>query len=191
MRLGRLLEIGAHGILYPRCDDAAEAKEVVRWSKFAPLGERGFDGTSPDNPYFLSDPTEYVKKANEETFIAVQIESPKALTNARAIAEVEGVDVLFFGPGDFALLSGQFGKTMSPEVRKARETVATEALAAGKRFGTIFTNLDQAKELVDLGATLLVHCSDICVLGQTYRQLRSDLTGLGFAFDSDIPDDSH
>src|SRR5262245_60058391 len=38
MRLGRLLEAGAQGILYPRCDDAAEAREVVRWSKFGPLG---------------------------------------------------------------------------------------------------------------------------------------------------------
>ena len=51
MRLGRLLEAGAKGIMYPRCDDAKEAREVVRWSKFAPLGERGFDGANPDQPY--------------------------------------------------------------------------------------------------------------------------------------------
>src|SRR5947209_8624548 len=43
MRVGRLLEAGAQGIMYPRCADAAEAREVVRWSKFAPLGQRGFD----------------------------------------------------------------------------------------------------------------------------------------------------
>src|SRR6478672_10502920 len=41
MRLGRMLEAGAQGILYPRCDDAAEARDVVKWSKFAPLGRRG------------------------------------------------------------------------------------------------------------------------------------------------------
>src|SRR5262245_4568960 len=44
MRLGRLLEAGAQGILYPRCDNADEAREVVTWSKFAPLGKRGLDG---------------------------------------------------------------------------------------------------------------------------------------------------
>ena len=40
MRLGRMLESGAHGILYPRCDNAEEAREVVKWAKFAPLGAR-------------------------------------------------------------------------------------------------------------------------------------------------------
>src|SRR5262249_21162346 len=48
MRIGRILESGAQGILYPRCDDAAEARQVVTWSKFAPLGKRGFDGGNPD-----------------------------------------------------------------------------------------------------------------------------------------------
>src|SRR6188508_3007590 len=43
MRMGRMLEAGAQGIMYPRCDNAAEAKELVRWTKFAPLGQRGFD----------------------------------------------------------------------------------------------------------------------------------------------------
>src|SRR3982751_3815147 len=48
MRRGRLREAGAQGIMSPRCADAAEAKEVVAWSKFAPLGRRGFDGGNPD-----------------------------------------------------------------------------------------------------------------------------------------------
>ena len=51
MRMGRMLEAGAQGIMYPRCDDADEARQVVTWSKFAPLGRRGFDGGNPDMPY--------------------------------------------------------------------------------------------------------------------------------------------
>src|SRR5215813_8912753 len=43
MRISRILEAGAQGIMYPRCDDAAEARQVLSWSKFAPLGKRGFD----------------------------------------------------------------------------------------------------------------------------------------------------
>src|SRR6516225_11892664 len=51
MRLGRMLEAGAQGIMYPRCDDAAEARAVVAWSKFAPLGRRGYDSANADTPY--------------------------------------------------------------------------------------------------------------------------------------------
>ena len=91
MRMGRLLEAGATGILYPRVETVEEAQECVRWAKFAPLGERGFDGGNPDSPYGAMDMASYVKAANEETFILAQIESPSALKNARAIAEVDGV----------------------------------------------------------------------------------------------------
>src|SRR5215213_11728451 len=65
MRLGRLLEAGAQGIMYPRCADAVEAREVVRWSKFAPLGQRGFDSGNPDVPYCMMPMDEYVRAANE------------------------------------------------------------------------------------------------------------------------------
>ncbi|MFM9963525.1 MAG: HpcH/HpaI aldolase family protein [Planctomycetaceae bacterium] len=106
MRMGRILEAGATGIMYPRCDNAAEAREVVRWSKFAPMGQRGIDAANPDNPYCLMPLVEYLKAANEQTFIVIQIEDPSALAQVDEIAAVPGVDIIFFGPGDFSILSG-------------------------------------------------------------------------------------
>src|SRR5690349_6895392 len=100
MRMARMLEAGAQGIMYPRCSDAREAAQVVQWTKFAPLGKRGFDGGNPDMPYCSMSIDRYVKAANEETFLVIQIEEPQAADNAREIAEVEGVDVLFLGPAD-------------------------------------------------------------------------------------------
>src|SRR5687767_7908492 len=61
MRMGRILEAGAQGIMYPRCSNAAEAKEVVRWSKFAPLGTRGIDWANADVPYMSLPITDYLK----------------------------------------------------------------------------------------------------------------------------------
>src|SRR5262245_15575203 len=66
MRLGRLLEAGARGIMYPRCDDAEEARQVVAAAKFAPLGKRGFDSGNADNPYCSVPLAEYIKQANDE-----------------------------------------------------------------------------------------------------------------------------
>jgi hypothetical protein len=62
MRMGRLLELGAQAIMYPRCDSPAEAAEVVRWSKFPPLGTRGFDGSGADS-VFTSVPEKETAKA--------------------------------------------------------------------------------------------------------------------------------
>ena len=93
-RVARLLEAGAQGIMYPRCDDAAEAAEVVKWAKFAPMGKRGFDGGNPDMPYCSMPISEYITAANDETFIVIQIEEQQALKNVEAIAEVDAVDVV-------------------------------------------------------------------------------------------------
>src|SRR5690242_11231047 len=51
MRAARLLEAGTMLLMYPRCESADEAREVVRWCKFPPLGQRGYFSASPDNPY--------------------------------------------------------------------------------------------------------------------------------------------
>lgn len=185
MRMTRLLETGAHGILYPRCDDAREAAEVVRWAKFAPQGERGFNRQNPDNPYGLTAPAAYVRAANAETFIAVQIESPAAAEQARAIAEVDGVDVVFFGPADFSLLSGLPGQTNADPVLKAREHICREALAAGKRFGTLCATMEDLRRCLDMGATFLAYGADITLLRQSYEDMQQRLAALGFVFPGD------
>ena len=82
MRMSRLLEAGAQGIMYPRCESAAEAAEVVRWCKFHPLGTRGIDGGNPDMPYCSMPLTDYLREANEQTFVVVQIEDPGAVEQA-------------------------------------------------------------------------------------------------------------
>jgi 4-hydroxy-2-oxoheptanedioate aldolase len=182
MRMGRLLEAGAMGILYPRCDDAAEAREVVRWAKFAPLGERGFMGANPDVPYAMVGLTEYVRQANEQTWLAIQIESPAAVKHARAIAEVEGVDAVFFGPCDFSLLCGAPGRFDSGHVPEAMREVCRETLAAGKRFGTVAFSFEHVQPLLDMGATLISHGADLLFVKQGLEQLKTQFGRSGFAF---------
>ena len=183
MRMSRMLEVGATGILYPRCDDAAEAAEVVRWAKYAPLGERGFDGGNADNRFGLAgSPAEYTAAANEQTWVAVQVESPEAARHARAMAEVPGVDMIFFGPADYSLLTGAPGSLFdNADVLAAAEAVCRETLAAGKQFGTLVFNDDQARHFVNLGARFIAYGFDLSLLRrsliehrETFARLASD-----------------
>jgi 4-hydroxy-2-oxoheptanedioate aldolase len=186
MRLGRMLEAGAQGILYPRCDDADEARQVVTWSKFAPLGRRGFDGGNPDMPYCTLSVEQYVREANEQTFLAVQIEDEPALANARAIAEVEGVDVLFFGPADFTVLGGIAGQFDHPRVHDAVRHLADAARRAGKHWGMPVGTPEQARELLDSGARFLAHGADIVFVKNALEDVRRRFAPLGFTFDGRV-----
>jgi 4-hydroxy-2-oxoheptanedioate aldolase len=178
MRMGRLLEAGAHGIMYPRCESAKEAAEAVKWAKFHPQGERGFDGGSADNNYGSYPADDYTRLANDNTWMTIQVESPAALGEVEAIADVEGVDCVFFGPGDFSALSGRPGQVRHPETLKAAETVAKAAIKAGKVYGTLVFDMDHARIMKDMGARLLVHGADMVFIKQAYKNLLEAYTDL-------------
>ncbi len=178
-RMARLLEAGAKGIMYPRCESAAEAAEVVRWAKFPPLGERGLDGAAADNPYRLTPVADYLRQANQETFLIAQIESPGALDQAAAIAAVPGIDFLMLGPGDFSASIGAPGQMNHPGVVAAHERVRAAAHGAGKHWAVTCFDMAHAGECLSKGARLLFHGSDWRLVNNGLQQLVQQARGLG------------
>ena len=174
-RLARLLEAGARGIMYPRCESAAEAAELVRWAKFPPLGERGLDGIGPDNPFGLTPAAEYVAQANRETFLIAQIESPAALDQAPAIAAVPGIDFLMLGPGDYSCSLGLAGQVRHADVSAAQQRLRAAAETAGKGWVATCFDREHALQCQREGATLLFHGSDWRLLSTGLRQLVDEI----------------
>ena len=183
MRIGRLLEMGAQGIMYPRCSDASEAEEVVRWTKFAPLGQRGFDGAGADAFYTGIPMDKYVKDANEETFVVIQLEDPKAVEQSEAIAAVEGVDVIMLGSADFSVLSGIPGQFDHPSIEKSLNKIAQAAANTGKYWASTAADANSAKELLQRGAGMILHNADICIVKKGLEIMQADFSKLGFQFE--------
>ena len=80
---------------------------------------------------------QYVKEANEETLVAVQVETLEAIDNIDEILQVEHVDVVFFGPADISSCLGLHGQISHPKVVSLIESLGEKARAAGKAVGTI------------------------------------------------------
>lgn len=183
MRMSRILECGATGIMYPRCDNAAEAREVVRWAKFAPQGQRGIDAANADNPYCMMPLVDYLKAANEQTFLVIQIEDPSALAQVDEIAAVPGVDIIFFGPGDFSILSGIPGQMNHELIKDAMRKVSVAVKKHGKNWGMPIFNTDHAKEVLDLGGRFLCHSADILILKNGLEAIQKNFSPLGVTFE--------
>jgi 4-hydroxy-2-oxoheptanedioate aldolase len=184
MRMGRLLEAGAQGIMYPRCETAEEAAEVARWARFAPQGERGIDGANPDNPYCFMPMARYIELANEHTLLLVQIESPRALENVEAIARVPGVDMLFIGPGDLSVLAGVPFQFDHQIIQDAYRRVADVARKTGKWWGTTSPSAEHSRMLLEMGANLVTHGADIIMVKQGMEDIQTRYAKLGFEFDN-------
>jgi len=148
----RALEFGANGIMVPHCMDAAEARQWVEWTRFPPLGKRGFDGAGADADYMLCDPVQYMAHANRETFLIVQIEDREAVDHVDEIAAVEGIDLLFVGPGDLSISYGVPFQINHPLLQRAIDRVANATAKNGKWWGMPSGTPEGAQALLDRGA---------------------------------------
>jgi 4-hydroxy-2-oxoheptanedioate aldolase len=151
----RALEFGATGLMIPHCRSVQEAREWVELSKFPPFGKRGFDGAGADADYLFADPLEYMKNANEETFLVLQIEDREAVDCVDEIAAVEGVDLLFIGSGDLTISYGVPMQAGHPSIQKAIDRVAGAAAKHGKFWGMPSGSPEAAQALIDRGARFI------------------------------------
>lgn len=128
----RPFEADATGIIVPHVTTAAEARQIVEWVRFHPVGKRALDGGNLDGQFCMIGVDEYLRHSNTERIVILQIESPEALENVEEIAAVPGFNGLLFGPGDFSHRVGKVGKLDAPEVVAARKRVAAAARKHGK-----------------------------------------------------------
>jgi len=140
------LECGAMGIIVPHVSTAEGAAAAAAAVRYAPLGHRGGgSSTRPANYGATQTSTEYFTRANETILLYVMIEDMEGVDNLDAILAVDGVDVVAFGPGDFALSMGYPGQSNHPEVQRiigaAREKIRAvkpgvmRHTGAGELFG--------------------------------------------------------
>ena len=155
--LYRYLEDGAAGLLIPHVSTPEKAGMLADSVKFPPIGDRGLDNAGLDADFHIHDPDDYVAWANRETFLCVQIETPEGVRNADAIAAIEGVDMIFVGPGDLGLRLRQSGEMTLDE---AWEIVAGACRKHGKAFGGPTLGLEEMKKRHEQGAQLLVNSSE-------------------------------
>ena len=161
----RPLEMDAAGIMVPHCMGLDDAKQVVHMTRFHPVGRRPLDGGNADGRYCRVPMADYLKTANEQRLVVLQIEDPEPLAELDAIAALDGVDMLFFGPGDFSQAIGAPGAWDHPDLLAARRKVAATAVKHGKFAGTVGSP-DNFDELAGLGYRFINVGADVVGLAR-------------------------
>jgi len=154
------LEMDAAGIMVPHVMNLEDAKRVIRITRFHPTGRRPIDSGNADAAYLNIDLADYIKQANRERFVAIQVEDPEVLDDLEEIASLDGIDIIFFGPGDFSHAIGAPGEWDHPRILQTRKRVAEVCIEHGKYAATTATpeNMD---EVIGLGYRFLNLGSDV------------------------------
>ncbi|HYA57416.1 MAG TPA: aldolase/citrate lyase family protein [Thermoplasmata archaeon] len=158
------LDSGAHGILVPLVNTEAQARAAVAFAKYPPEGVRGAAAAAASR--YGKNLANYLRRANAETTVGVQIETREALENLEAIAQVEGVDLLFVGPQDLTLNLGLVDDRTNPKVRAAMRSVVDACRRHGKVAGTLVVSPEEKKAAVGIGFRFISLASDIRFLIQ-------------------------
>ncbi len=171
----RCLDVGTQTLLVPYVQNAEEAKRAVEAVRYPPAGVRGVAVASRASRYGRV--TDYLKRANPEICLLVQVETRSAMEQLEAIATVEGVDGVFIGPSDLSASLGHIGNPAHPDVQKALETCVRRLTAVGKPAGILTSNEEEVRRYIGWGYTFVAVGSDVGLLGRGADALAKKFRG--------------
>jgi 4-hydroxy-2-oxoheptanedioate aldolase len=167
----KILDFGATGILVPDIRTKEDAQAAVDNCKYYPVGERGVNRSSRCVRYGAVPSDEYLKFAEENVCLAVQIESREGIENIDEILAVEGVDIVATGRQDLAQSFGVVGKPGHPDVVEAENFIIKKALEHNKYPLVTASSPKKFKELKEMGVLCMTICFDAQFIFKAFKEL--------------------
>ncbi len=125
-------DLGALGIIVPTVDDALEARDAARFSRYPPFGRRSAGGGAY-RELWNAPGLNYRATINDNMLVTVMIETLEGVAMANEIAATHGVDVIILGNNDLSSFSGW--SQHDPRYQDAIIKVHDAALKYGKYYG--------------------------------------------------------
>ena len=171
------LDAGALGLVIPQIHSAQDARDIVTWSRFRPLGKRPFGCGRVGLRY-----QDYLSDADDHILILPQIETKEAVEHLDDILEVKGCDGFLVGPTDLSMDYGW--RTPAEGDHAEREQLVAELgrriRAAGKVAATLSASAEQLIQRVDAGFNMI---SLLCDLFMIQKLAETELKKINKALD--------
>jgi 4-hydroxy-2-oxoheptanedioate aldolase len=159
------LDMGADGVLVPYINTAEEARQAISCCRYPTSGTRSvyFPQRSMNRAGLLG----YAGKANENTVVALQVETADCIKNIDEIAAVKGVDLLFLGQNDLCMSMGLYEKYefphmyTSPELAEATNKLVAAAKKNNVILGLFLFGTARVGEFLDKGFTFISIGNDL------------------------------
>jgi 4-hydroxy-2-oxoheptanedioate aldolase len=159
------LDMGADGVLVPYINTAEEARQAITCARYPTVGTRSvyFPQRSMNKGGLLG----YAGAANENTIVALQVETADCIKNIDEIAAVKGVDLLFLGQNDLCMSMGLYEKYefplmyTSPELGEATNKLVAAARKNGVILGVFLFGTSRVGEFLEKGFPFISTGNDL------------------------------
>lgn len=170
--IGKALDLGAAGIVTPGVSSAEKAAEVVRLTRFPPLGTRGASLSTRQLRYSAKPFAGLVAPGAPQPLTVHQVEARLATTDLGSILDVEGIDVIFIGTYDLSTSLGLPGQFEHPIVRAAISDIVNRAAEKGIAVGIWVPDAEAAKFWVTQGVRFVTVANNEVMLFRAASELR-------------------
>ena len=173
IRIGRVLDAGAAGVMLPRISSAQEAADGLRHRLYPPEGDRGV--ATYNRAARWGGEISALDAANDRAVGIVQIETAGAVDEVDAIAATPGADVLFVGPQDLSYALGVPRQFDAPVFQEALDRVVAACRTHGKAPGILANDRAGAEAYLARGFTFIAIGSDATLLAATVRDMLPEI----------------
>ena len=167
--LSRPLDAGAMGVMIPRVESRAQAEDIVRYTKYFPMGDRGVALGTAHSAYQAVNGKQFIRQANTELLVIMQIETQRGMENLDDILSVPGLSVAYLGPHDLSTSMGMPGAVSHPRVVQA----ITAFLRGCKRHGVIpgiwVDSIQDGQAWMRRGARFMTYGADFSMVMERSR----------------------
>ena len=170
----RALDIGADGIVIPWIESADQLRQAVSYSNYPLEGSRGIGGERAT--CWGQCLVEHTTHANENVLVVPIVETVRAIRQVPVMCQVDGVELMFFGPADLSSSAGFRGQWEGPgvadQILQAKDTIRR----SGRHCGLLATSIEDMKERQRQGFRAIGLGMDA---GLLVRSIRSSLAAVG------------
>src|SRR5437867_4033112 len=168
--IGRLLDLGALGVIIPMVETVEQCEAIVRAAKFPPRGGRSATGLR--TAYHAGhNYVDYTENANDQILTIVMVETPAGVRNVREMMKVPDVDCVLIGPYDLSRAVG--AATMSePAVEELVQEVLQASRQTGTAAGYVTGNPAEAERRVAEGFRMVCPGHDVSHLPAAFREMQ-------------------
>ena len=168
--IARVLDVGAMGVVVPMVESGEQARAIVRYAKYPPLGRRGAAFGVAHDDYADGDVSEKTQSANEEGMLVALIETGEGVENVEEIAAVDGIDVLGVGHFDLTNSLGIPAQFDHPQFLSAIDRVSEVCHRHGKSAGFMVSSVEEAASMLEKGYRFLAYSGDIWLFKQVLSE---------------------
>ena len=173
--VARALDCGAQGVIFPRVESPELLERAVSWTKFPPLGIRGYGLSAVQVDYEPLSFSQIIEHMNANTMVVLQIETRRALDAREELLAVAGIDAVMVGPADLSISLGVPGEFQHPKMVEAMEAVRDSCRQHSIAPGTQTRTAALAKFWKERGMLFLGCSNDTGMLYERAVELATQL----------------